>query len=411
MTNPNIIAMSNKVQTISLTLSDAWDNKEAIKEQARGILKRAKDEKRDLTQAEATTFNDLISISEQIDEIVYRMAEAGGPADSSNGLMIPGDGRYTSMSKAHRHLFGQMALDLAKGDYGKIEERGLTSTTGAATIVNPNIMTDYFQTLTHMNPLSDLGVVFQRADNYSQWPYASGAPAIAYQGAEGDAFTPDTSWTLAGRKGTFVTSACIIKTSKQLLFDGLEVPQIISQELASAFQNSILTKFMTGSGSGEPTGLDNLSGIQTDDLNGSAFSYDDFAGWSATLLRQRVRPEQIGWLYSPSTWSILAKTTDDQSRYQDAPSPLRNQTWTVSSAVSEAYSTNTRSKIYGGNFSNSRVLFQGGSGFSGNGYGGMMVLDQLYSATFETGFLAWLRYDIQHFRPEQIIRVDGVPLT
>lgn len=391
------------IKVIPLDISDAWDNKTSLKEQAKRIISTAKDEKRDLTKAENDTILSLIGLADQVDEKIYRMAGVKmDGTDDMNSFMNP-----TSKSK---NIWGATAQDLVRGNYTNIATRGLTSTTGSAVIQNPSIMKEYIGNLAYMNPLTDLGVTFENADNYSQWPMASGEPVVSYQGAEGDALSIDTAWSLTSTKATYATAAVIIKTSKQLLLDGMNVPGIIDRELTVAFQNSILVKFMQGSGTAEPYGLDNLSGINTFDLNGSAYDYDDYMTWTQPIISGRRPPEAASFLHGGSSWAYYGKLKDDQSRYLSRPDNLIGQIWKTSGAVKEDYAS-TRTKIYGGDFTNSRVIFQSGPGFGGNGFGGIQVLDQLYAGTFEVGFLAWLRYDIKHFRAGLLLRVDGVPLT
>lgn len=393
----------NGVKIIPVDISETWDNKTALKEQAKRILATAKDEKRDLTKEEAGAIADLIKLSDQIDEQVYRMAGAKMEVDDEITSLYMGANRP-------KNLWGDTAVDLVRGNYEGITKRGLTSTTGAAVLQDPMVTDKYIETLTHNNPMEGLGFNFVRSENYAQVAAASGEPVVVYQAAEGDAITPDTAWSLQSYKASYCTAACIIKASKQLILDGGNIGSIIQTELDTAFKNSMMLKMMQGSGSGEPTGLDSLSGINTDDIGGSAFTYDDFIDWSTTIHANRARPDQVRFLLGASSWGYVAKLKDSQSRYQEKPELLRAQTWVMSSAVKENYAS-TRTKIYGGNFENSSVIFQGGAGFTGRGYGGMMVLDQLYAGTLETGFLAWLRFDIKHYRPSQLIRIDGVPLT
>lgn len=401
----NAQKLKNEVEVIPLAVTEARDVREQLKEQIAGIMKTARDEKRDFTKEENKTVEALRGLVERIDDGVFNLASG---TDDEGGIMRPGSA--TSMSREYRSIYGDMMRAFAKGRPEEMEQRGITTSNSSGIIQNPLIMTSYTGNLTHMNPLYDLGVNFKTdQSNYQQYPYASGEPAAAYLSELGT-ISADTSWAMGGRKATLATSVLLIKCSRQLLMDNPDAAPFAQQEMNTAFQNHIITGFMQGSGSGQPTGLDNLSGINTVDLGGSAYDLDDYINWSTTLIANRVRPDQIGWLHGSSSWGYAAKFKDDQSRYLDKPELLREQMWKVSSAVKEDYDS-SRSRIYGGNFSSVDAIFRQSVGTEMPGYGGLQILDQLYAATFEVGFLAWLNWDFVHHRPTSLIRIDGVPLT
>lgn len=400
----NAQKLKNEVQVIPLAVTEARDVREQLKEQIAGIMKTARDEKRDFTKEENKTVEALRGLVERIDDGVFSLASG---TDDEGGLMRPGSATHAS---EYRNVFADMMRSFAKGRPGELEQRGLTTTNSSGIIQDPLIMSTYVANLTDMNPLSELGVNFKvDQSNYSQFPYASGEPVVSYL-SEGGSITADTAWAIGGRKATFSTSVCLIKTSRQLLMDNMDAAKFAQQELNVAFKNHLTKSIMQGSGSGQPTGLDNLSGINTVDMNGSAYDLDDYIDWSTTLIANRVRPNQIGFLHGSSSWGYAAKFKDSQNRYLDKPELLREQMWKVSSAVKEDYAS-TRTKIYGGDWSTIYAMFRQSVGRETPGYGGLQVLDQLYAETFEIGFLAWVNHDFVYHRPTSLIRIDGVPLT
>lgn len=404
----NTKKLGEHLSVVPLNIREAANVKDQLHEQAEAILKAAKDAKRDLTEKESRVFEEVINLARRLDDTVLDGIIGGGDSDGG-GILTPGRVN-TGPAREYKHIFGESMRDFVRGDRAAVEERGLTTTNSSGILQNPLIMNEYVANLSALSPFARMGVRYVvDQSNYQAYPAASGEPVVSYLSEVGT-ITEDTSWAVKQNKATFQTAVLLIKSSRQLLMDSPDTAQFVQQEMNIAFNNFLSQQIMQGSGSGQATGLDNVSGINTVDLGGSAYSYDDYINWSKTLVSNRVRPEQIGFLHGASSWAYAAKLKDDQNRYLNKPELLQSQMWEVTSAVKEDYAS-TRTKIYGGDFSTVSAVFRQAVGREQPGYGGFQVLDQLYAENFQTGFLAWLNFDLVYHRPTSLIRIDGVPLS
>lgn len=404
----NTKKLSEHLDVIPLNVSGVRDVREDLERQCEAILKTAKDAKRDLSENEAKTFDELVRLKRGIDAGVIGNLLGSGDSDGG-GILTPGRVN-TGPAREYKHIFGESMRDFVRGDRAAVEERGLTTTNSSGILQNPLIMNEYVANLSALSPFARMGVRYVvDQSNYQAYPAASGEPVVSYLSEVGT-ITEDTSWAVKQNKATFQTAVLLIKSSRQLLMDSPDTAQFVQQEMNIAFNNFLSQQIMQGSGSGQATGLDNVSGINTVDLAGSAYDFDDYINWSKTLVSNRVRPEMIGFLHGASSWAYAAKLKDSQNRYLDKPELLRSQTWEVTSAVKEDYAS-TRTKIYAGDFSTVSAVFRQAVGREQPGYGGFQVLDQLYAENFQTGFLAWVNFDFVYHRPTSLIRIDGVPLS
>ncbi|WP_234571926.1 hypothetical protein [Rhodohalobacter sp. 614A] len=79
--------------------------------------------------------------------------------------------------------------------------------------------------------------------------------------------------------------------------------------------------------------------------NGGNPDWSHFVKASRTLHDNNVPEDARSFMYAPAVWETLALTEDDNGRYQDAPSFIRNITGFTPSGVAEG-------EAYAGDFSN-----------------------------------------------------------
>ncbi len=187
------------------------------------------------------------------------------------------------------------------------------------------------------------------------------------------------------------TVLSMTEVGRELLQDSANVEEALASAFVGSLNDAILTATFTGSGANTPTGLATTV-TQTDTYtNGGSPDWTNFVGASKTLHDQNVPNDNRSFIHAPDVWETLALTKDNNGRYQDAPSFIRDVPNFTSSGL-------TAGQAYAGDFSN--VVY----GFRLN-----ITLEQFPAAlakSYGTLWVAAARLDIATFRPNALVRVE-----
>lgn len=237
---------------------------------------------------------------------------------------------------------------------------------------------------------------------------AAGARTISIDGLDSTKFVkitddPDAVWheelaeeslsdpTFGAVEMKPKTVLALTEISREVLQDAANIEEALTSTFVGSINQAILDATFDGGGDEEPTGLSSLITATEEYDNGDDPDWSHFVKASKTLHDENVPTEGRSFIHTPSLWEVLALAQDDNSRYQDAPSFIRDVPNLVSSGVPAGIS-------YAGDFSN--VVY----GFRLN-----ITLEQhnAYSARkYGTIWLAAARLDIAVFRPKAFVRIE-----
>lgn len=237
---------------------------------------------------------------------------------------------------------------------------------------------------------------------------AAGARTISIDGLESTKFVkitddPDAVWheelveeslsdpTFGSVEMKPKTVLALTEISREVLQDAANIEEALTATFVGSINQAILDATFDGGGDEEPTGLSSLVTATEEYSNGGDPDWSHFVKASKTLHDENVPTEGRSFIHAPDLWEVLALAQDDNSRYQDAPSFIRDVPNRVSSGVPEGIS-------YAGDFTN--VVY----GFRLN-----ITLEQhnAYSARkYGTIWLAAARLDIAVFRPKAFVRIE-----
>jgi HK97 family phage major capsid protein len=187
------------------------------------------------------------------------------------------------------------------------------------------------------------------------------------------------------------TVLSMTEVSRELLQDSANVEEALSTAFVGSLNDAILSATFTGSGANTPTGLASTVTQTNEYSNGSSPDWTNFVGASKTLHDNNVPEDNRSFIHAPDTWEDLALITDNNGRYQDAPSFIRDVPNYTSSGVSAG-------EAYVGDFSN--VVY----GFRLN-----ITMEQHPSALAKSYGSLWMaaaRLDIATFRPSALVRIE-----
>jgi len=181
-----------------------------------------------------------------------------------------------------------------------------------------------------------------------------------------------------------------VEVSRELLQDSNNAGEALSIALTNSLSDAILDVTFNGSGANKPSGMNSLV-TQTQTYSGSV-THAEFVKANSTLYTNNVAEEDVSFIYSPSVWETLSLATDDNGRYQDAPSTIRDIQKFTNSGVPTG-------KAYAGAFEN--FLY----GFRMN-----ITLEQYNSTSAKKFGQLWLavaRMDLAVLRPNAFVRIES----
>lgn len=410
------------------TLKDYRDAYAIKQERMQEILDAAENEDRALKGSEQkelrTLSADLAKLEGQIDaqkEVEKRIADkvSGNRNYRANGddpaaeivvtreLMQSREWQRTHQAitrKDKKNVFGKWAV-AAKTGQGDSELRALTSSGGSAMIPSEIFQEVLYDSLA-ANPLRDLGVQYRSVSQNSKWPRITAYPDADWVASEGTQVTEDSSTTIGSVDVSLNDLAVLIRVQDQLLLDAaVDIESVLQTSATMAINNAVLTKFFHGDGTGgTPTGLDNLTGINTVSAGNAALTdYSDIIGSMYELLVDNVPLDRIGMASHPNVWKQLTSLTASDNQPLMAPADVGNMMKRYTSAIDTTFGGGSNeTKAYFGDFSKAVIGLQGPFRF---------VMDDRYKDYLQTGFLIWLRVDFAFLEPDNFCRLDDILTT
>ena len=392
-----------------LILSSPYDveeltvGRELLVTEMRQILQDATAEQRELTAQERKAF---AAASRDFEKLGDQLKAAQEREDNEAALIKAGRTR-----KEPRPILGQMMRAVYRGANGTSAHdakmrREYNFVNGNATLQDPIVQAEFWETYKANNPLAELGARFLIGPNYMQFPRQLTDPAVVWF-EEGDtAVLPDSASTIDSVKIQYKVPAIVLDASNFWLEDSGELgAEILSRMGVSALQNAIISAVLNGAAaSGQPVGLDNVVGVQTVAAGGALASFAKITEGVKKLLAANVKLENVGGIYSPSVWQQINDLADLQDQPLMMPAGLRDIPMHTSTAVLEDYGAgDDETRIYLGDWANIMIASSGGPMVS--------ILRETKATQFMTQFVIHMRCDVGVIRPNAFCRIEGIPVA
>lgn len=192
------------------------------------------------------------------------------------------------------------------------------------------------------------------------------------------------------------TVLSLTEIGRETLQDSSNIEEALTNAFVGSLNEAILNATFTGAGTAdEPEGLSTII-TQTEEYpNAGTPDWSQFVKASRQLHNNNVPEDNRSFLHAPNIWEALALATDNNGRYQDAPSFIRKVPNFTTSGVSDgqSYVGDFSNVVYGFRINITIEQFRGGA--AAKKYGSIWV--------------AAARLDIATFRPSALVRIQEAP--
>ncbi|SHE59067.1 phage major capsid protein, HK97 family [Fodinibius roseus] len=359
--------------------------------------------------AELETLTDDLSIASNNDLSKFLPGAATGGVQPEGGRALDEEGKirlyHPGQSLKADHQPDREYSDVDLGSYLRAVVQGPRNNAERQVIQN-SVTSDNYELPVHI--AAEL-VDRLRATNPLLKENGAGARTIELEGGETKfvktSSDPDAVWhsEMAEETPTDPSFTPVSMDPKTILSmteigrETLQDSQNIEEALTNAFVGSlnegILNATFTGAGTAdEPEGLSSVITQTEEYTNGGDPDWSNFVNASKTLYDNNVPEDNRSFIHDPNVWQSLALTTDNNGRYQDAPSFIRDIPNYVTSGLADgtAYAGDFSNVVYGFRLQITIEQFRGGA--SAKKYGSLWV--------------AAARLDIATFRPAALVRIE-----
>ena len=371
--------------------------------QAESIQSQADQQNRNLTAEEQRTFDNIYNEFNSLSKEIKRM-EKHNPASSfheQGGKALNESGSIRLYNPSQRISADIDEGDLDLGSYLRAvvdkprtdtERHAIQNSVSSSGYSMPKrVASELIDKLRAINPV-----------------VAAGARTISIEGLDSTKFVridgdPDAVWhtelteqPLSDPSFSAVemkpkTVLALTEISREVLQDATNLEEALTATFVGSINNAILEATFSGSAANEPTGLATTVTQTQEYANGGSPDWGDFVAASRTLHDQNIPTDGRSFIHSPNIWETLALIQDNNGRYQDAPSFIRDVPNLTSSGVPAGIA-------YAGDFSN--VVY----GFRLN-----ITLEQHNSFSVRKYGSIWMaaaRLDMAVFRPSALVRIE-----
>lgn len=401
------------------TVKDYRDAFASTQEEIVAIADVAKSENRAFTKAEKTKLEALEKRLGEIEEdlalqekVEARIAQKIGDRvaareGSPNGNRAPGEYRsiFTpSAAPSKEAKFPNPLGMLARSAYDPkyAEKRGITSSSGAATIQNPWVTNEAIYQLSSGFVIGQTGIPIIGPDNYTQWPVITTGPLPVWF-AEGDTISPDTTMAIGSKKIEYKYISVRVKCSHFWFRDSaLDGEALINEAILRAIDEALMTAVLSGdSGSKQPDGFDNIASVQTVDAeNVPLTDYTKRVEAVRKIMSAKARLENISHVYGTFSWAMAQNMVGDDGQPLMMPKGLEGVRSVHSSAVLENYGDdNDLTREYFFDRTNIRIAI---------GPEWRITLHETYAATMELAFQVVVPIDLQIFHPTTACIIENI---
>ena len=200
--------------------------------------------------------------------------------------------------------------------------------------------------------------------------------------------------------------ACLVKVSRELLEDSINIDSAIMTAFANAMAGELDRVALFGSGTApEPRGLFNTNGVSAVSMGDNGAALSNYSKMLDAIYEMEISNASAptAWVMSPRTSRVLNGLTDTTGQPLNAPKAVSDIPRLVSSTVpinQEHGTANNASPIILGDFSQLLIGVRTQLRIE--------VMRELFAGTMEYAFLAHLRADIAVAQPKSFSIVKGI---
>ncbi|HSH30846.1 MAG TPA: phage major capsid protein [Thiohalobacter sp.] len=414
--------------------ADLIELRSEIRSAASSLNSTAKTEKRNLSDAEQREFDGLMDLVEaatatldkvRADEERQRSAAAAyiqgkRQARGESTGWVDRDGKPVHVLDQEQRAapilsepgselrLGSLIRAMALGPRNETERRALSegSDSAGGYTVPSTLMGDLVDTLrakavtieagarTVLLPSNDVMLARQVTDPSATWH------------AENAADFSDSSPTFAGIRFQAKTLIGLVKLSRELLEDSMNIESAIINSFGKSLALEVDRVSLVGSGAGnEPLGIVNTSGIGTvsQPTNGfPLYAWSSFFDAMYELQQDNAGPPTAAIMH-PRTWRDVSSMVDGEGQPLRRPDPLKDLPFltTTQIPIDDSYGTAPdASKMIMGDFRSLMIGVRTGLQID--------VLRERYAENYQYGFLASMRVDVALETPESFAVVEGI---
>lgn len=291
-----------------------------------------------------------------------------------------------------RPILGEMATALLKG---KTDSRAFSVSGQSATIDTDRLTDEFIPHIQHENALAAAGAKFQNEENFKKWPKQGGKPMASWV-AENAESSDDAAMTLSSIQHVDSTLRILpIRVSREWADDSGELGmRMLDDAISAAINDKLIETVFNGTGTNQPTGIDNTAGVNFVNVGGALASYTPFANAMKKCLFDQARLENMSIIYGPEVAAQVAALQDLDDNPMQVPPVLEKMGWHYTYSLTQA-----GAQAYVGDFRGVRVGLMGPL---------RLQLNELFARNNQIGFVAYLRAAVSIDYPGHICRVIGI---
>ena len=179
--------------------------------------------------------------------------------------------------------------------------------------------------------------------------------------------------------------------------------KILREAFARSLDAKLTQQFLSGPGTTEILGIDNVVGVQTVDAGSVTLTWDMILQSVQKIVAANGSLDMISVIMHPAAWLQLQSLKDTTGQQITKPSGLDGVPMIVHTAVGTDYGVgNDETRVYVGDFSTCKL-----------GVGGKYEITSEKSKADHdvTQFIMVYRADLQVFHPDRIVRIENVAIA
>lgn len=301
--------------TVAVRSMDRWKNKENKKMTDKKIEPEIKKTDEEITKEPERRSDPVANEQATIDISEWR---------DSRGKVInvmKRDQRFTDLYKTKESLsMGRAIRAMIVGDWSQApaEHRALSTTSNptAGILVPEDMSATVIDKARAASVLVRAGAITVPMDSSTLKIARITTDATISTHTENEAFS-HTDVVFDGVEITSYTLGCLVEMSRELAADAPNAPQIIEDNIAKSLAAQIDNLGLNGTGSGQPLGLLNFSGVNTNTVG--TMDFDEML--QSVLQVEEADYEPNALILSPASWNVLRllKVNSEANHYAVAP--------------------------------------------------------------------------------------------
>lgn len=379
------------------------EERQAVLEDIEAIHAKAVSEKRHMTASEQLQFDRLEKKHRELDVEIenYRAAR------KRHGLKVMGhhvtDSETQPLAVALKTLQNGEARSITDATMPQYFQRALTSAGAADTIQDPNKTGEYFFSDLQNGPLASLNLDIktdvkqnEAIVNFTAMP----ATTIHAEGTE----MPEGG--MVSKLLVYILKNFVIRVdmANNVIRDAVtDWAEILREAFARSLDHKMTQQFLSGPGTTEILGIDNVVGVQTVDAGSATLTWDMILQSVQKIVAANGSIDKISVIMHPAAWLQLQSLKDTTGQQITKPSGLDNVPIIVHTAVGTDYGDESdETRVYVGDFSTCKL-----------GVGGKYEITSEKSKADHdvTQFIMVYRADLQVFHPDRIVRIENVAIA